>query len=34
VANEFNEMQNDYHYITPETTLIWFVFFIKALGWE
>lgn len=27
-------MQNDYHYITPETTLIWFVFFIKALGWE
>ena len=34
VANEFNEMQNEYHYITPETTLIWFIFFIKALGWE
>jgi len=34
VANELNEMQNEYHYITPETTLIWFIFFIKALGWE
>ena len=34
VANEFNEMQTEYRYIRPETTLIWFAFFIKALGWE
>ena len=32
--NEFNEVQSDYHYITPCTTLFWFIFFIKALGWE
>lgn len=34
VANELNELQVDYRYIRPETTLLWFVFFIKALGWE
>jgi TRAP-type C4-dicarboxylate transport system permease small subunit len=34
VANEFNEVQSDYHYISPCTTLFWFIFFIKALGWE
>ena len=34
VANEFNELQSEYRYIRPETTLIWFVFFMKALGWE
>eukprot|EP00347_Sterkiella_histriomuscorum_P018733 403344384 len=34
LANEFNEMQIEYRYIKPETTLIWFAFFIKALGWE
>ena len=34
VANEFNELQQEYRYIKPETTLIWFIFFVKALGWE
>lgn len=34
VANELNELQSQYRYFKPETTLIWFVFFIKALGWE
>lgn len=34
LANEFNELQTEYRYIKPETTLIWFAFFIKALGWE
>lgn len=34
MANEFNEVQNEYHYINPCTTLFWFIFFIKALGWE
>lgn len=34
VANELNELQSEYRYINPGTTLIWFVFFIKALGWE
>lgn len=34
IANELNEMQTEYRYIRPETTLIWFVFFIKALGYE
>lgn len=34
VANELNELQCQYRYIKPETTLFWFVFFMKALGWE
>jgi hypothetical protein len=34
VANQFNELQQKYRYITPETTLFWFVFFIRALGYE
>ena len=34
VANEFNELQAQYRYIRPETTLLWFIFFMKALGWE
>jgi meckelin len=34
VANELNELQQDYRYVRPEATLLWFVFFIKALGWE
>lgn len=34
MANEFNELQTEYRYIKPETTLIWFALFIKALGWE
>jgi F0F1-type ATP synthase membrane subunit a len=34
VANELNELQCEYRYVKPETTLLWFVFFIKALGWE
>jgi hypothetical protein len=34
LANEWNEIQIDYRYVRPETTLIWFIFFIKALGWE
>ena len=34
LANELNELHNEYRYIKPETTLIWFVFFMKALGWE
>ena len=27
-------MQVEYRYVRPETTLLWFIFFIKALGWE
>lgn len=34
MANELNELQSEYRYINPNTTLLWFVFFIKALGWE
>ena len=34
LANEYNELQTEYRYIRPETTLFWFAFFIKALGWE
>ena len=34
VANEFNELQTEYRYINPTTTLIWFAFFLKGLGWE
>jgi len=34
VANELNELQSEYRYITPETTLLWFIFFIRALGYE
>jgi hypothetical protein len=34
LANEWNEIQTEYRYVRPETTLIWFIFFIKGLGWE
>lgn len=34
LGNEYNELQVEYRYVRPETTLFWFVFFIKALGWE
>lgn len=34
VANEFNELQMEMRYISPETTLIFFGFFIRGLGWE
>lgn len=34
LANEFNELQSDMRFLTPETTLLWFAFFIRGLGWE
>ena len=34
VANEFNELQSGYRYISPETTLIWLCFFLRAVQWE
>lgn len=34
VANEFAELQGEERYISPEVTLIWFVFFWVGLGWE
>ena len=34
VANELNELQTEYRYLKPETTLIWFGFFLRGLGWE
>jgi hypothetical protein len=34
LANEFNELQAEMRFLTPETTLLWFGFFIKGLGWE
>lgn len=34
LANEFNELQYEFRYLKPETTLFWFAFFMKGLGWE
>jgi meckelin len=34
VANEFNELQSSTRYISPETTLIWLCFFLRAVEWE
>ena len=33
VANEFAELQAEERYISPEVTLIWFVFLWVGLGW-
>lgn len=34
LANEFNELQAEYRYISPETTMIWLCFFLRAVEWE
>jgi meckelin len=34
VANEFAELQGEERYISPEVTLIWFVFLWIGLGWQ
>jgi meckelin len=34
VANEFAELQAEERYISPEVTLIWFVFLWVGLGWQ
>lgn len=34
LANEYNELQTEMRFLTPETTLLWFGFFLKGLGWE
>jgi meckelin len=34
IANEVNEIQSHQRKISPETTLIWFLFFWVGIGWE
>lgn len=34
VANEFNELQSGFRYISTETTMIWLCFFLRAIQWE
>jgi hypothetical protein len=33
IANEVNELQSQQRSISPETTLIWFLFFWVGIGW-
>lgn len=34
IVNELNELSTAMRKITPETTLIWFIFFYLCLGWQ
>lgn len=34
LANEFNELQTEYRYISPECTLVWLAFLLRGVGWE
>lgn len=34
VANEFNEIQSEFRYISPETTMIWLCFLLRGVKLE
>lgn len=34
IVNELNELSTELRKITPETTLVWFIFFYLTLGWQ